>query len=123
MPEREGSEDLVGSLAGGGRVGEGEEDVVLADVPFVADAGKGVRQAPPGTQKTTVLLPISELNAASRHALGAVAALAHASASRSSSGFCAFCQGGAVVPSLATRYRCAPISAMSSPGTSSMWMA
>ncbi len=49
---------------------QGEEDVVLADVPFVADTSTGVRQAPPGTQKTTVLLPISELNAASRHALG-----------------------------------------------------
>ena len=31
--------------------------------------------------------------------------------------------GGAVVPSLATRYRCAPISAAINPGTSSMWIA
>ena len=48
---------------------QGEEDVVLADVPVVADA-HGLRRAPHGEQKTTVLLPISELNAASRHALG-----------------------------------------------------
>jgi amino acid transporter len=47
---------------------QGEEDVVLADVPVVADAQIG--QPSPGEQKTTVLLPISELNAASRHALG-----------------------------------------------------
>ncbi|HET6171225.1 MAG TPA: amino acid permease [Gaiellales bacterium] len=48
---------------------QGEEDVVLADVPVVADA-HGLRPAPAAEQKTTVLLPISELNAASRHALG-----------------------------------------------------
>ena len=48
---------------------QGEEDVVLADVPVVADA-TGLRRPPSGEQKTTVLLPISELNAASRHALG-----------------------------------------------------
>jgi amino acid transporter len=48
---------------------QGEQDVVLADVPVVADA-KGLRQAPSREQKTSVLLPISELNAASRHALG-----------------------------------------------------
>jgi amino acid transporter len=48
---------------------QGEEDVVLADVPVVADTG-GLRRPPSGQPKTTVLLPISELNAASRHALG-----------------------------------------------------
>ena len=48
---------------------QGEEDVVLADVPVVADA-EGLRRPFAGEQKTTVLLPISEINAASRHALG-----------------------------------------------------
>ena len=48
---------------------QGEEDVVLADVPVVADA-HGLRRPFAGEQKTTVLLPVSELNAASRHALG-----------------------------------------------------
>jgi amino acid transporter len=48
---------------------QGEEDVVLADVPVVADA-HGLRRPFTGEQKTTVLLPVSELNAASRHALG-----------------------------------------------------
>ena len=46
-----------------------EDEVVLADVPVVADA-QGLRRPFSGEQKTTVLLPISELNAASRHALG-----------------------------------------------------
>src|SRR3954447_16626136 len=35
----------------------------------------------------------------------------------------AFIHGGAVVPSLTTRYMWAPIRAMSAPGTSSMWIA
>ena len=48
---------------------QGEEDVVLADVPVVADA-HGLGRPFIGEQKTTVLLPVSELNAASRHALG-----------------------------------------------------
>ena len=48
---------------------QGEEDVVLADVPVVADA-HGLRRPFAGEQKTTVLLPVSELNAASRHAFG-----------------------------------------------------
>ncbi len=48
---------------------QGEEDVVLADVPVVADA-RGLRHPPSGQPKTVVLMPISELNAASRHALG-----------------------------------------------------
>ena len=48
---------------------QGEADVVLADVPVVADRS-GLRRPPSGEQRTTVLLPISELNAASRHALG-----------------------------------------------------
>jgi amino acid transporter len=46
-----------------------EDEVVLADVPVVADA-LGPHRPFSGEQKTTVLLPISELNAASRHALG-----------------------------------------------------
>ena len=37
--------------------------------------------------------------------------------------FSALSHGGAVVPSLATRYRCAPISAAIRPGTASMWSA
>src|SRR5919206_191984 len=43
---------------------------------------------------------------------------------RSSSGAASatFCQGGAVVPSFATRYRCAPMSAAMAPGTTSMWI-
>ena len=48
--------------------------------------------------------------------------LVHAFASRRSAEFSAFSHGGAVVPSLVTRYRCAPIKAMIRPGTSSMWM-
>ena len=47
---------------------QGEADIVLADVPVVADAA-GPSAPPTGEQKTVVLLPISELNAASRHAL------------------------------------------------------
>jgi amino acid transporter len=47
---------------------QGEEDIVLADVPVVADAA-GPHISPAGVQKTVVLLPISELNAASRYAL------------------------------------------------------
>ena len=35
----------------------------------------------------------------------------------------AFSHGGAVIPSLVNRYRCAPISAMIRPGISSMWIA
>src|SRR6476469_9903108 len=38
-------------------------------------------------------------------------------------GFSAFNHGGAVVPSLTTRYMWAPIMAMIAPGTSSMWIA
>jgi len=48
---------------------QGEEDVVLADVPVVADA-HGPGRPVAGEQKTTVLLPVSEPNAATRHALG-----------------------------------------------------
>ena len=48
---------------------QGEEDVVLADVPVVANA-HGLGRPFTGEQNTTVLLPVSELNAASRHALG-----------------------------------------------------
>jgi amino acid transporter len=48
---------------------QGEQDIVLADVPVVADAS-GLRRPASGKQRTSVLLPISELNAASRHALG-----------------------------------------------------
>ena len=48
---------------------QGSDDVVLADVPVVADA-HGLGRPFIGEQKTTVLLPVSELNAASRHALG-----------------------------------------------------
>jgi amino acid transporter len=47
---------------------QGEEDIVLADVPVVADAA-GPQMQPAGAQRTVVLLPISELNAASRHAI------------------------------------------------------
>ena len=47
---------------------QGEEDIVLADVPVVADAA-GPHISPAGRQKTVVLLPISEINAASRYAL------------------------------------------------------
>ncbi len=48
---------------------QGEGDVVLADVPVVADAA-GLRHASVAPMRTTVLLPLSELNAASRYALG-----------------------------------------------------
>ena len=48
---------------------QGEEDVVLADVPVVADA-RGPATSAGRAAATTVLVPISELNAASRHALG-----------------------------------------------------
>lgn len=47
---------------------QGERDIVLADVPFIADASALARPAPERV-KVSVLLPISELNAASRHAI------------------------------------------------------
>ena len=47
---------------------QGEQDVVLADVPVTVDAAAPHR-AHPDRVRTTVLLPLSELNAASRHAL------------------------------------------------------
>ncbi len=48
---------------------QGEEDVVLADVPVVAGS-TGVPRPRSGEGRTSVLLPIAELSAASRHALG-----------------------------------------------------
>ena len=45
-----------------------EQDVVLADVPVVADTS-GLHRPRTGESRTHVLLPISELNAASRHAV------------------------------------------------------
>ena len=50
-------------------------------------------------------------------------ALVHTSSVRSSGLSGTFSHGGAVVPSLATRYRWKPIIAAIAPGTSSMWIA
>ena len=49
---------------------QGEQDVVLADVPVMVDATAPHRPQPDHGARRRVLLPISELNAASRHALG-----------------------------------------------------
>ena len=47
---------------------QGEQDIVIADIPVVADAS-GLRRPPSRDLVPCVLLPLSELNAASRHAL------------------------------------------------------